>query len=669
MLVLSEEEIRKLSETVNFGVLGKTVYDRTYSRIKPNGEKENWPETVLRVVNGNCNLVSDKYIEDQEQEKLFELIYNFKAIPAGRSLWVSGVPGRQFLFNCHNSSWTEDVTEHFTFLFDELCKGGGVGSNYSNRYIERYEPVQNELALHIVCSKHHRDYQTFSKKLSTKYSADWTGSITIEDSREGWVAALKILLDYFWSAAVDKEQLIFDVSNIRPKGSRIKGFGGIASGPVPLIVMLEEVAALLNSKYMKKLSSLDFMLVDHLIAGCVISGNVRRSARMSMKSWQDTDIIDFINCKLDLQSHWTTNISVEIDDDFFTAWKKGNKHAKLVFSKAVEAMMTRGEPGFWNRSMSQVGEVEPELIESTNPCGEIALQGFENCNLGHINLAAFADDKERQEAFRLMARFLIRNTFGDILNSKQQEVVKKNRRIGVGFFGYQTWLVKNGIKYSESHHNQFVIQSLKKYYEVVRSAAREYAFELRIPEPIKVTTIAPTGTIALLPGETTGIQPIYTRYGIRRIRFADNDEQLANYETEAIEQDIYSDTTKVVKFYYKDRLVEIAENLQLDVEDVVEQQNQIHLADMLSVQAMIQDVYADNAVSFTANIQPNALTKKEVKGILMSYLPRLKGTTIMIDESRPQAPYEMIDRSEFEKHQGIVGHGNLDCANGACPVR
>jgi ribonucleoside-triphosphate reductase (thioredoxin) len=669
MLALSKEKIKELNDAVEFGVLGKAVYERTYSRIKPNGEKESWPETVLRVVNGNCNLVSDQYIEEQEREKLFDLIYHFKAIPAGRSLWVSGVPGRQFLFNCHNSSWTDDVTEHFTFLFDELCKGGGVGSNYSNRYIERYEPVQNQLALHIVCAKNHPDYLSFQDQLSTQYSADWTGSISVEDSREGWVAALKVLLQTFWSEKAETGELIFDVSNIRPKGSRIKGFGGIASGPVPFIVMLREVAALLNSKYTKKLSSLDFMQVDHLIASCVISGNVRRSARMSMKSWKDPDVIDFINCKLDLTSHWTTNISVEIDDEFFKAWKKGNKHAKLVFNKAVEAMMTRGEPGFWNRSMAQVGETEPDLIESTNPCGEIALQGFENCNLGHVNLAGFTDDQERQEAFRLMARFLIRNTFGDILNSKQQEVVKKNRRIGVGFFGYQTWLVQNSIKYSESHHNQFVIQALKKYYEVVRSAAREYAFQLRIPEPIKVTTIAPTGTIALLPGETTGLQPIYARYGIRRIRYADNDEKLAEYAADDIEQDMYSPSTKVVKFYYKDRLVEIAEQLNLDIEDMVEQQNEIHLADMLSVQAMVQDVYADNAVSFTANIQPNVLTKKEVKGILMSYLPRLKGTTIMIDESRPQAPYELVDRSEFEKHHGMIGHGNLDCASGACPVK
>ncbi|MDU2066432.1 MAG: ribonucleoside-triphosphate reductase, adenosylcobalamin-dependent, partial [Sporomusaceae bacterium] len=634
MLIIDKEKLQQLNESVEFGVLGKAVYERTYSRIKPNGEKETWPETVLRVVNGNCSLVPSRYIEPDEAEKLFDMMYSFKAIPAGRSLWVSGVPGRQFLFNCHNSSWTEIVSEHFTFLFDELCKGGGVGSNYSNRYVERYNPVQRRVNLHLVCDRSHPDYSDIKDKMSLTYSPEWTGSITIDDSREGWVEALKNLLDAFWETGDEAVELIFDVSNIRPKGSRIKGFGGIASGPLPLIVMLYDVAELLNSKQGQKLNSLDFMEIDHLIARCVISGNVRRSARMSLKSWKDEDILAFIDCKLDETSHWTTNISVEIDDDFFAAWKKGNSHARLVLDRAVEAMMTRGEPGFWNRSLSQVGETEPELIESTNPCGEIALQGFENCNLGHINLAAFSDEQERQEAFRLMARFLIRNTFGDILNQRQQAVVAKNRRIGVGFFGYQTWLIQNGIKYSESHYNQYVMQSLKKYYQIVRQAARDYAFCLRIPEPVKVTTIAPTGTIALLPGETTGIQPIYTRYGIRRVRYAANDPELDAFSLSDMEQDMYSATTKVVKFYYKDRLVEIAEAAGLDIEDMVEQQNEIHLADMLSVQAMIQDVYADNAISFTANIPPHSLSSSEVKSLLLSFLPRLKGTTIMIDESR-----------------------------------
>ena len=670
VLRLSAEKIAELNRNIPFGVLGKAVYERTYSRIKPNGDKETWPETVLRVVNGNCNLVPERQIEPEEREKLFDLIYHFKAIPAGRSLWVSGVPGRQFLFNCHNSSWTDDVTEHFTFLFDELCKGGGVGSNYSNRYIQRYLPVRRQVDLHIVCAGNHRDYAALQERLSPEFSPDWTGSLSIDDSREGWVQALKTLLEQFWSDGEGRRELILDVSNIRPKGARIKGFGGTASGPVPLIVMLQDIAGLLNEKYRRKLTSLDFMMIDHLIATCVVSGNVRRSARMSVKSWKDADVIDFITCKMDEQSHWTTNISLEVDDDFFAACQRRDEQAQQVFNKAVEALMQRGEPGFWNRSLSQVSEVEPELIESTNPCGEIALQGFENCNLGHVNLAAFDDDRERQEAFRLMTRFLLRNTFGDILNPRQQQVVQKNRRIGVGFFGYQTWLVKNQIKYSASYCSQFVIQSLQQYYQVVRRAARAYAFQLRIPEPVKVTAIAPTGTIALLPGETTGIQPIYARYGIRRVRYADNDPHLADFKPQDIEQDIYSPATKVVKFYYKDRLVDIAEKLQLAVEDMVEQQDEIHLADMLHVQAMIQEVYADNAVSFTANIRPGSLSEKEVKEILLFFLPRLKGTTIMIDASRSQAPYEKIDRQEFERYGGsIIGHGDLECDSGACPVR
>ena len=101
--------------------------------------------------------------------------------------------------------------------------------------------------------------------------------------------------------------------------------------------------------------------------------------------------------------------------------KRKNTHAYKLLRKCVRAMILRGEPGFWNHTLSQVGE--PNEVEVTNPCGEIALCPFENCNLGHINLESFVNDERGAlKAFRLMARFLIRATFGDIEDERQQSV-------------------------------------------------------------------------------------------------------------------------------------------------------------------------------------------------------------------------------------------------------
>ena len=266
------------------------------------------------------------------------------------------------------------------------------------------------------------------------------------------------------------------MSRIRAYGEPIRSFGGTASGPAALVYMLTLINGLLNNNVGSKLASLDHMNIDHYIAQCVIAGNVRRSARMSVKHWADKDIFSFISCKTDSArvKQWTTNISVEIDNAFFRAFKKGDEHAVLVYSACIDSMFNGSEPGFWNSSLSQHGEIVS--VFSPNPCGEIILQMFENCNLGHVNLGAFYDDPDRaKRAFILMTRFLIRATFGDIHSSLQRDVTNKNRRIGVGFFGFHDWLCKQGKKYSDCHNDPDVISLLRQFYRVVKKTSMEYA--------------------------------------------------------------------------------------------------------------------------------------------------------------------------------------------------
>lgn len=662
-----------------FGPQGQTIYDRTYSRVKSDGSPENWLDTVIRVVDGNLGLVGNKFHEVDEREKLVDLFYNFKALPAGRHLWMSGVPGRQFLFNCHVSGFAENISEHYSFTFNQLMQGGGVGANYSNEFVLKYGPVVHDLELHLVCDSQHPDHDDISQYLSKEYSADWHGAIRVEDSREGWISVLQELLEaHYDSASTDVEpKLVLDVSLIRCSGSRIKTFGGTAAGPAPLARMLMEVNDLLRARHAQVLTSLDHMKIDHYIANCVVSGNVRRSARMSIKNWADSDIFDFIHCKQGFIDHWSTNISVEIDDDFFRALGKKEQHAIGVYNTVVENMLENGEPGFYNRSLAQEGEVGE--VVSTNPCGEIALEAWENCCLGHINLDAFVGDfPGAAEAHRLMTRFLIRASFGDISAPQQRAVVDRNRRIGVGHFGFQGWLVKQGIRFSDSHRNGYVRKTLKDFYDLVRKEARRYAFQLRIPEPIKVTTVAPTGTIAKLPGRTEGLHPVYAKYFKRRVRFSTVDPgqatQLDKFRDQGLSvvDCLYTPNTKVVEFITKESLVAEVEDLGLDADYLVEAANEIGLSDMLAVQAMYQECYADNALSFTVNIEPDKYTVDQARDTLIHYLPKLKGTTIMMDNSRPQAPYERITRDEWESHTGhkeVTDSVDEACATGACPIR
>lgn len=657
----------------NFGPTGQIVYESRYSREKQDGTKEKFLETITRTVDGNIALVDPRHIEADERLKLINLFFFGKALPAGRHLWMSGIPGRQFLFNCHVAHWDkDDITAHYTFTFDQLMQGGGVGANYSNRFTRQYPRITSPINLHIVCDRRHDDYDTIKPYLSEDYSAGWVGNFLVDDSREGWCAVQRELMQAAFSKS--SETLVVDVSRIREAGAVIRTFGGISAGPEPLVRMLTKYADLLNDRVGERLSSVDHMLLDHYTGEAVVSGNVRRSARMSIKHWRDPDIFDFISCKTDPEFHWSTNISVEIDNAFFSAFKRGDSHANAVYEQVTAGMLLNGEPGFWNSSLSNVGETNE--IVSTNPCGEIALEPWENCNLGHINLSEFAGDVHgAYEAHRLMTRFLIRATFGDVPNKRQREVLHRNRRIGVGHFGYQGWVNKQGIRYSESHTDGHVRHRLREFKEVVRGAARDYAFQLRIPEPVKVTTEAPTGTIAKLFGTTEGIHPVLYTHFERRVRFASNDphvvaEAAKGYTVEVAK---FEPNTEIVVYPTRDILIDqVAEIFGEDQAlQIVESAYDIPLADMLAVQEMVQTLYADNAVSFTINVPLTDFAKqcKELRDTLIHYLPRLKGTTVFPEISREQAPYTPLTADEYES--AVAKDASSDsvdenCAGGAC---
>lgn len=667
-----------------WGPIGEQVFKRTYARdIEALGRKETWAETVIRVVDGNLALVDASHIEPLEREKLVELLMSFSALPAGRHLSSSGVKGRQFLFNCHGAGWDKNEPDaHFTFSFDELMQGGGVGANYSNRYTEALPPFQRNIEVHVSCREDHPDFGLFSSLLSLPTTVtDPIGFdvdpllqfVQVPDTREGWVESVGHVLKAAWGITPYK-RIVLDVSALRKKGTRLKTGGGVSPGPEPLVIMLSKLGKIVAKVEGKKLDTFLAMEIDHRIAECVVAGGKRRSSRMSVKSWKDDDIFRFIAYKSVEGDNWTTNISVEIDDDFIHAFEAGDDKAHKVLEAIVKGKCANGEPGIWNRTLSQQGEREPEEMYCPNPCGEIGLYMWENCNLGHINLQAFAGKPLHKavEAFRLMSRWLIRATYGDIPQPRQRLIVDKNRRIGVGFFGFHGWLALSGIKYSDCWRDDYVQLALKKFRLAVDEEAVKYAEELGIPAPVKTTTVAPTGTVALLPGVTTGLQPIFAPWFKRRVRYADTDEQLAVEKAKGYT--VYPDpdalNTEIVEYWCEDALVGIVRGRGLDPAELLESQDEIPFTDYLEVQALVQDVYANNAISFTINI-PEAKMPNEAEMVmaLSKVLYRLKGTTVFPDKSRKNAPYERLTHEEFDAYEGAKELSQVeDECKGGCPT-
>ncbi|MDQ1016669.1 ribonucleoside-triphosphate reductase, adenosylcobalamin-dependent [Streptomyces afghaniensis] len=655
----------------------KTVYERTYSRVKPSGEQETWEETVERVVDGNLALVPERYTEKGERAALLDLIGSFKVLPAGRHLKSSGVADFA-LNNCWASAWNPEAPEeHFTFSLLRLAEGGGVGANYSSRYFEGFPELVIPVEVHIVCDPDHADFLDLVEAglISTEYSHEWTGAYQVQDSREGWAEALGDLIRTAHDPKTRHAARVYDVSRVRAKGTPLKAFGGTASGPQPFGRMLKAVGLVLKHGHGRPLHGIDAMQIDHEVAQCIVSGGVRRSARMSIMHWRDPLIWRFLRIKAK-GGHWTTNISVEIDDDFIRLLRKMSSPSMPILREIAAGMLRNGEPGIWNSSLTAEGEVDGTY--TTNPCGEATLTPWEPCNLGSVNLGAFVSDDGEVDwtglemAHRYLARYLIRATFAKVSDPKSEAAIARYRRIGVGHLGFADFLVKRGITYSEAGKSDYVGWDLADLAYAVDKAAAEYARILRIPVPIKTRVIAPTGTTSKLAG-TSGeaAHAPFAGHFKRRIRFSDLEPsekaQVEEYRRRGyhVEPDRNAANTSVVTIPTKDPLAEM---------ECFQHAGDLSLRDMLSVQALYQEHWADQAVSYTVNVDPQKYSVDDLIEALVPFLPRLKGTTVFPELSFEQPPYERITKEEYEELAAAVGIEVSDtsydeiCASGACPI-
>lgn len=676
------EELK--AERIPWGPIGETVYNRSYSQKKEDGKNETWPETVIRSVEGNLALVDKKFIEPDEREKLIRLLFPFGILPAGRHLNASGMKGRQFLFNCHASGW--DITEpwaHFTFLFDALMQGGGVGANYSNRYLERLSPINRQIDLHIVCKEDHPDLHEFHDLLCPVTKGDvgaHLDAFKVPDSREGWVESVEYVMRNAWADSDEvgtEHRLVVDVSDIRRRGSLLKTSGGIACGPEPLVKLLTNLVKHLNGCFQKQLTSVDAMVLDHTLASCVIAGGKRRSSRMSVKNWLDADIFEFINCKRTDGAHWSTNISVEIDKKFRESYEDttcaDHDHAKAVMRAIILGMRSNGEPGFWDIDLARVGERNPDAMYSPNPCGEICLHMWENCNLGHVNLEFFANKpkKDMMEAFRLITRWLVRATNGDIPSVRQQKVVKENRRIGVGFGGMHNFLSLRGKQYSTAWKDMEFVSMLRGAFNIVKNEGSTYSEQLGQPTPDKNTCLAPMGSTISLPGASPSGQTIENPYFIRRVRYADGDPELKVKVSEGYPNypDDDADRTTIVEFWCENPIVSKVKANYGDP-TLIEGQGEVSVENYLQMQAMLQENWADNALSFTIPLsETNMPSEDEMEKSVAKVLGRVKGTTMFPDRSRKNSPFESLTREQFEAYTGRkeIMQTEAEC-KGGCPT-
>ncbi len=738
---LSNEFIEKMKEIEpNWGPLGWITFKRTYARwIEKEERNEEWFETLRRVVEGNINLDPrlkakriPKRVKEElqaEAEELFKIFYTLQACPPGRGLWVSGTDFAARTGDALNNCWfiavrpqpygdsniipfyvdnpnNAKVSMPFAFLFDQSMKGGGVGFNVSKENVGQIPKVWRKVNLRVTCDQEHRDFDKFKDKLSFNSKAERIKDVyfKIPDSREGWAESLALIIDAHFDQSFDYDHywritplnVIIDVSDVRPAGERIKGFGGIASGPGPLIDLLVEVNDLLNERYDQKISSVDCTDIMNLIGRTVVAGNVRRTAEIALA---DSDDKDFITMKQDeekLYSHrWASNNSIIIDTKFND------------YDQIIQSFMFNGEPGIANLELARnygriidgPGRKDP-AVEGWNPCGEITLENGEPCNL--IEIFPLIVDREGGDINRvieLAVRYAKRVTFSKYDWEVTRKVIEKNRRIGVSLSGIQDWVQDRfksnavigwtnerpvwakGIKGAGVFpvFNPELIKALNGMYEAVQIADVKYSDVLGCNYSKKTTTVKPSGTVALLPGVSPGVHFHYAGRMIRRIRFQENDP-LASILKDCgyhVEPDVYSPYTVVIEFPVK---APTADN------PAFKSAGDVTVEEQFAIQALFQTYWADNSVSCTITF--NKEEAQRLKSLLRQYQTIIKSTSLLpySGHNLKQAPYEPISKERYEEIVSLItgdpkevanfDNGkdaeildNLECEGGACPVR
>ena len=613
-------------------LLARSTYLSKYSR-----DNETWTDTVVRTVNGNCDL--DPSVTMKERELLFHIFWTMQALPPGRGLWTGGVSGipADARYNC----WYTTIYDYLDWgwVANQLMLGGGVGVGLAEinnlPMVSRGNP---NAGLWVHCNSNHPNYGEVKPSYGSFPMLDLS---SVADSREGWVGALNSTLRH----AFHGDSLFLDVSKVRARGEPIKTFGGTACGPGPLVDLLRSTWGIVRGAQGRKLSSVEALDITNFIGKCIKAGNVRRSALIALGDPRDQD---FRNAKKDwnaVMSHRHTSNNSIVFDDF-------NQFDNFDWQGLANDNVEFGEPGIVNLALGR--QTDPGA-KGVNPCGEQLLWDREACNLAEVFPANFDGSVPTREIFKLVARYTLRQRLTKLLDERSDEVGQKNMRIGVGLGGICDF--------------DWTEDLLASWAKAVREEANAYADSLGVARPITTTTVKPSGTISLLCGSSPGLHAPYADYYIRRTRHAVNDPMTQSLMEAGVpyEQDVYDSSGNTLVFSFPMKAKHTRATVQTET---TRQQFERQLA--------VQNAWADNAVSCTISFDKN--NPEELAACLSEFVPKLKSTSCLAKEhGYAQAPYEVIEKDLFEKMASSINlNARLtkgqdfdveECAGGVCPVK
>lgn len=451
--------------------------------------REDWEETVARYFDFMTTQLKknqDYTLSDTMRKELESAVVNMEVMPSMRSLMTAGKALERDNTAGYNCSYLpiDDVKAFDEAMYILLC-GTGVGFSVERQSIQKLPDIPEEL-----------------------FESNTT--VVVSDSKEGWAKALRQIIALLYAGEIPK----WDVSKVRPKGARLKTFGGRASGPEPLVELFQFVSGIFKGAKGRKLNSLECHDIMCKIGEVVVVGGVRRSAMISLSNLSD-----------DRMRHAKSG----------AWWEKNGQRALAnnsacyterpdvgIFMQEWNALYESksGERGIFNREaakkvVKQNGRRNSDFDFGTNPCSEIILRPYQFCNLSEIIVRAddTADSLKRKARLAtILGTFQSTLTHFPYLRKVWQKNTEEERLLGVSMTGILDNALLNN---PDDTRLQYLLNELKNVCVATNALVAE---QLGIPASAAITCVKPSGTVSQLTDSASGIHARHAEYYFRRVR-------------------------------------------------------------------------------------------------------------------------------------------------------